>query len=187
MKERKAQLRKDKINARRNLASEIRVQFSHEICKKLLTSDFYKNATNIMLYQSMPGEVNLSEFASHASAHGKKLFYPCCISKTEMISLHPYDSIWKTGAFGITEPDPDFSDSITPAELDLIICPCTSFDTHGNRLGMGAGYYDRFLEKCVNAHIVAVAFEVQKADRVPMDIYDKKMDAIFTEETIYKK
>ena len=49
---------------------------------------------------------------------------------------------------------------------------------------MGAGYYDRYLEKCVNAYLVAVAFDVQEAREVPVCEYDVKMKAVITEAGI---
>ena len=66
------------------------------------------------------------------------------------------------------------------AQIDIVICPCTAFDRDYNRLGMGAGYYDRYLEKCVNAYLVAVAFDVQEAREVPVCEYDVKMKAVIT-------
>jgi 5-formyltetrahydrofolate cyclo-ligase len=47
---------------------------------------------------------------------------------------------------------------------------------------MGKGYYDRFLPKCRNAAVIAVAFEVQKLEHVFCGKYDIRMDAIVTEE-----
>lgn len=187
MKAQKNLLRKEKRNARKGITPEMRALFSKQISEKIITSEYYKKARTILLYRALPEEVNLSEFASIAHGHGKKLFYPCCISKTEMIALHPRDNIWTTGSFGILEPDSSFSDTLPPSELDLIICPCVAFDEQCNRLGMGAGYYDRFLEKCTDTHIIAVAFEVQKASLIPVNAYDQKMEHIFTENNIYSK
>ena len=74
---------------------------------------------------------------------------------------------------------------IRPEEIDLVICPCTVFDEAGGRMGMGAGFYDRYLPRCVNARIAAVAFEAQKADCVPMEAWDRPMDLVFTEKAVY--
>lgn len=46
-------------------------------------------------------------------------------------------------------------------------------------------YRFKYIEKCVNAHIVAVAFEVQKAECIPMEPWDKPMEMVFTEERAY--
>ena len=98
-------------------------------------------------------------------------------------SLSDTDEVY----FGIMEPVREKSMEIPPEEIDLVICPCTVFDENCGRMGMGAGFYDRYLAKCVNAHIAAVAFEVQKADSIPMEPWDKPMEMVFTEAGIYYK
>lgn len=181
----KKSIRQEKISARKSLTPEERTLFSNEISKKLLASEQYKKCDTIMIYQAMPGEVDLTEFSQLAEVEGKRLCYPKCISKTEMIVLDPQENVWTAGSFGIKEPNLEWSEIVEPEEIGLIICPCTAFDENCNRLGMGAGYYDRFLEKATNADIVAVAFEIQKADSIPIDEYDKIMDSVFTEKRIY--
>jgi len=66
-----------------------------------------------------------------------------------------------------------------------VICPCTVFDERGGRMGMGAGFYDRYLGKCSMAHVVSVAFECQKTDRISMEPWDKSMEFVFTESAVY--
>ena len=105
-----------------------------------------------------------------------------------MIALIPSGADpWKPGAFGIREPAREASEEVKPEDIDLVICPCTVFDESCNRMGMGAGYYDRYLPKCVNAVICAVAFEAQKTEHVPADEWDRPMDLVFTEESVYFK
>ena len=83
-------------------------------------------------------------------------------------------------------PDPARSEEVDPAELDLVLCPCTAYDGEGHRLGMGGGYYDRFLPRCVNAVTAAVAFEKQRAGHVPMDGYDRGVDMVITEQSMVR-
>ena len=91
---------------------------------------------------------------------------------------------WTRGSFGILEPTRGFV--ARPEEIDLVICPCTGFDENLNRLGMGGGFYDRFLPLCKNAKIIAVAYEAQKIPRVRTNAFDVPMDAVVTESNIYK-
>ena len=185
------ELRKSKIQARNNLAPEERKKFSQQIVEQILLSDTYQKAEKIMIYKAVRGEVDLSSLEATAQKEGKTLYYPFCINKTEMIALSPKEYLmeaqtaWKKGTFGIMEPVRENSIEIAPEELDMVICPCTVFDEHGGRMGMGAGYYDRYVKRCANACVTAVAFEVQKTDYVPMEEWDVRMNMIFTEREEY--
>ena len=141
-----------------------------------------------MLYRAARGEVCLDGIENAPQAQGKRFAYPRCVSKTEMVALLPRDEhSWEVGYAGIEEPVPEKSEVIAPEEIELVLCPCTVFDEGCNRMGMGAGFYDRFLELCPNADITAAAFEAQKADTVPTEGWDRPMDAVFTEEAAYRR
>ncbi|MBR5229332.1 MAG: 5-formyltetrahydrofolate cyclo-ligase [Firmicutes bacterium] len=184
--ERKA-LRKSKIAERDSLTEQERLSKSRIICEAIAGSPEFKAAKNIMIYKGTRGEVRLEALEKAPEAEGKKLLFPLCISGSEMISLLPRgEDAWKEGFCGIWEPVRERSAVIPPEEIDLVICPCTVFDENGGRMGMGAGFYDRYLEKCINAHVVSVAFEVQKTDKVPMAPWDKAMEKTFTEAAVYR-
>lgn len=180
-------LRKEKIKAREQLPLQTQQEFSQAIVAKIAATPAFQNAKCIMSYRAMQGEVDLTELHRLAGSLGKTVVYPYCASRTEMLALLPNsDTAWKAGAFGILEPIPEQSQQILPEQIDLILCPCSAFDEQCRRLGMGAGYYDRFLPQCSNAHIYGVAFEVQKADSVPTDPWDYPIEQFITEEMIYK-
>ena len=181
-------LRGAKIQARDSLPAEARREKSERIVQRVLRSPEFQNAKTVMLYRAARGEVRLDGLEASPEAQGKRLVYPRCVSGTEMIALLPQggDS-WETGYAGIEEPVPEKSQLITPEEIDLVLCPCTVFDEGCSRMGMGAGFYDRFLERCPNADIMAVAFEAQKALTIPTEAWDRPMDAVFTEEAAYRR
>lgn len=179
-------LRKEKIKARDSINDSERMVLSQKIVEQILISEEFQKAKNVMIYKGIRGEVRLEELEKAVDNH-KQLLYPLCISKTEMIALLPGDdTAWKTGAFGIQEPILEQSIEIAPEDIDLVICPCTVFDEQCNRMGMGAGFYDRYLGKCTKAVVAAVAFECQKTECVPVEPWDKAMDIIFTEDRIYR-
>ena len=123
---------------------------------------------------------------SQAKADGKRVCWPCCLSKTEMAAFTPQDDAgWMTGAFGIREPDPERSVRIEPDEIDLVVCPCAGFDRFGNRIGMGAGYYDRYLPQCTNAECMLAAFEAQRAAHIYTESTDITMHLIATEAGVF--
>ena len=185
----KKELRKSKIHAREALTEAERTVKSSEICKNITELPEYISAKTIFAYKWTRGEVKLDYLEACAERDGKRIVYPLCISRTEMIAVEPgrEEGAWKdSGSFGIREPDSEKGRIVSPEEIDLVICPCSSFDEEGRRLGMGGGYYDRYLPGCVNAARIAVAFEVQKADIIPADGLDIGVHAVVSECDIYR-
>lgn len=180
-------LRKDGIAGRDSLDKDIRMAKSQKIVEQILSMEEFKSARTIMIYKGIRGEVRLSGLEKSIEAEGKKFLYPLCVGDGIMIALHPKDdTAWKKGSFGISEPLRELSEEVAPEHIDLMICPCTVFDVNCNRIGMGGGYYDRFLPQCKNAHIVAVAFEAQKASSIPVQPWDQAMEAVISEDKIYR-
>ena len=169
------------ILARRGLDETTREEYSRLITERIAASPQFQQAKTVMLYRSVRGEVCLDGLRGC----GKRLVYPLCVNGTEMIALHPLEEdAWTEGSYGIPEPIPQRSPEVSPEEIDLVICPCTAFDEEGHRMGMGAGYYDRFLPQCSRAFIAAAAFECQKAELQPKP-WDVPMQCVFTERTTY--
>ena len=180
--ERRQEIRRSGIAARDAMDKEERNRRSAIICEKIAEWDVFRRAQVVMIYKAVRGEVRLQRLEELMQEYGKTAVYPLCISKTEMIALYPSsDEAWEKGHYGILEPVREKSELILPEKIDLVICPCTVFDEEGNRMGMGAGYYDRFLPLCVNARIAAAAFECQKTEKVPADAWDRPMERVFTE------
>ena len=88
------------------------------------------------------------------------------------------------GDFNIDEPVGEVFDDLI--SIDAAIIPGVSFDRHGNRLGRGKGYYDRFLKK-LNTFKIGVCFGFQLSDEIPHDEYDVVMDEVWTEEGYVSK
>lgn len=187
--EERAVLRKTKIKSRDAYGVEERQLRSRQIAEQILAAPEFRQARTILLYKGMRGEVRLEQIEKAVqSMPEKRLAYPLCVSDTEMIALHPVGAdAWKKGYCGILEPMRERSIEISPEEIDLVICPCTVFDEAGGRMGMGAGFYDRYLDRCTHAVVAAAAFECQKTDRVPLEPWDKTMAIVFTEQAVYRQ
>lgn len=138
-----------------------------------------------MIYKWTRGEVKLDELEAGGSFYDdhKVFLYPLCVNDGNMIAIKPGDGedSWAPGAFGIKEPLKEKGNAVAPEEIDIVICPLTGFDDDMNRLGMGSGYYDRFLPMCKNAVRIGVAFDVQRLQKIPVEPHDVKMDMIITE------
>ena len=178
----KAALRRQKLAVRARM-TPLRCGFlSDRVVRALLHSPELARAKTVMLYRAMRGEVRLQALEAALGAE-KTLVYPRCLPDGGMEArrLTAPDS-WIAGSFGIEEPDPERSEPVDPRDIDLVICPCVAFDDTGVRLGMGGGYYDRFLPRCENAVIAAAAFGYQRIEALPAEPWDRRLDAVFTEE-----
>ena len=176
------QLRREKIRARESLSPAQRRSFSARILQRLEQLPEYRAAETVMVYRAVKGEVSLDGLS------GKRFVWPLCIGEGEMIALLPEnETAWHEGYCGIPEPVRERSEEISPGEIDLVICPCTVFDPACRRMGMGKGFYDRFLPRCEKARFVAVAFEAQKTELLSASPWDVPMDAVVTEKAVYRR
>jgi 5-formyltetrahydrofolate cyclo-ligase len=156
------------------------------LSRNILASEAYQKAKTVLVFNAFGSEPDLSAFIEKAQAEGKLLCWPCCLAKTEMAAYTPRsESDWRTGAFGIREPNPNHSLRIHPEEIDLVLCPCAGFDRFGNRVGMGAGYYDRYLPQCINAAVMITAFEAQRAARIFTEETDVSIHWIATQAGVF--
>ncbi|MGB4579562.1 MAG: 5-formyltetrahydrofolate cyclo-ligase, partial [Methanoculleus sp.] len=73
-----------------------------------------------------------------------------------------------------------------PEDVQVVIIPMLAFDIEGNRLGYGAGYYDRFLSRYPHVTKIGAAFSCQQTENIPTDDNDVKMDYIVTEKGVIR-
>ena len=95
-----------------------------------------------------------------------------------------FSSPLKVNKYGI--PEPEIKSIVYP---DILLIPLVAFDKNLNRLGYGGGYYDRLIEKLSkrkNIIKIGLAFSVQEIDKVPINMYDQKLDYIVTNKNIIK-
>ena len=91
--------------------------------------------------------------------------------------------------FGI--PEPLQGKVCPPRVLSLVLLPLVAFDTGGNRLGMGKGYYDHtfaFL-RCSQRRrpvLLGLAHECQRVDALDTASWDVPLQAIVTDVAWYK-
>lgn len=184
--EQKAVQRRAGIAARKALPEDIRAGANAVLCTRIMQMECFHRAKTILLYAAFGGEADLAALAEEAARQGKTLAYPVCGENFSMTAAVPAPDGWEVGAYGIRTPILSRARCLTPEELDLILVPCTAFDAACHRVGMGKGYYDRYLPRCTRAEKLGVAFEAQRVEQAAVDGYDQKLDGFVTEGGIYR-
>ena len=178
-------LRSYAISRRNSLSEKERIEKSKQILERLINLPEYKAAKNVLLYKWTKGEVRLDELevGGEFFDEAKTLIYPLCVNDETLVAVNPGEGedAWKRGNYEILEPCLEKGTEVEPEDIDLVICPIVAFDEENNRMGMGSGYYDRYLPGCVNAIKVGVAFDVQCLRAVPVEPHDYKLDMIITD------
>ena len=144
-------------------------------------------------YCALPTELDLSSLATAFFQAGCHIHFPRVASKTaknlEFVRIlegeQPDSLQWTRGSYGIQEPREDLP-AINPEDLDLIFVPGVAFGEKGERIGMGAGYYDRFLLQNSKALRVALAFDFQVYSDLDQKPHDQSLHWIFTESREFK-
>ena len=156
------------------------------ICARLLAMPCFQKAENLLLYAAFGGEVDLAVLAEQAARLGKTVAYPVCGENFTLTAAVPGPDGWEVGAYGIRTPVLERAALIRPEALDLVLVPCTAFDAACRRVGMGKGYYDRYLPRCRNAVALGVAFEAQRVPEAAADEQDRRLDGFVTERKVYR-
>jgi 5-formyltetrahydrofolate cyclo-ligase len=183
----KIELRRRILAARQALPAETRREVSAAIMRHVLrlielSSDPIES---IALYASFGHEVETHELIAALLARRLRVALPYIVHRPKMLEMRVIDRFpegLRRSDFGILEPEPLLHPVVlAPGELDLVLVPCVAFDRRGNRLGYGAGYYDRWLTGEQRGVAVGLAFAMQTVDALPTDPWDRRVDGIVTE------
>ena len=187
------ELRKQ-ILAKRNLLRRNEIEEkSRIITETVLNSEEYRAADAVFVFMSFGSEVNTRELLERIWRDGKIAAVPkieeTAEGKTMRFYRIEYLAQLVPGTMGILEPMTGCMTGCRPAddlENALILMPGVAFDREGNRLGYGAGFYDRYLAKHTGHPLIAITFSCQITDAVPTEETDKKIPMIITEEEIIR-
>lgn len=180
----KNELRKQLRAQRQALTSEQVAASSRQVCAQILASEAYGKAKSILGYLAFGNELNVDAVLAQALAAGKRVYVPYIISPTEFVAAELRDmQSFAYDRFGIRTVKPPLH-ILEPSRLDLVLVPAVAFAQDGHRLGMGAGYYDRFLPQCHQAVKLGVGYAALLQASLPCDAYDVAVDVLATEQGI---
>ncbi len=184
-------LRRDKLVARDRMDQGVCKEKSRIICRQLAACPLVKDVDHLFIYVHFRSEVQTMDLIRKLIVAGKTISVPVTLleeSRLLAVRLTDLDTQLMIGCYGIMEPTPAQTAAavVDPKGIETVLVPGSVFDSVGGRLGYGGGFYDRFLtESAPRAARVALAFEEQLVDQVPMEPHDQYMDVLVTEQQIY--
>ncbi|MEO8103506.1 MAG: 5-formyltetrahydrofolate cyclo-ligase [Betaproteobacteria bacterium] len=192
LSEAKKALRATVLAVRDAMPPAARQRAGDAIMQRLYGLDVYRDAKSVLTYMSIGAEVDTHGFFDRLRADAKIAVLPRIDKALKLLTLHRVEghADLVDGIWGIREPRAD-APRMAITDLDMVLMPGLAFDFTGNRLGYGAGYYDRLLApapvKATRRPVrVAAAFDCQVVDAVPAGPADQPFHFLVTETRLLR-
>ena len=181
------QLRKEILSKRNRLTLQQIASMSGRIELSLLDRSEIKTAETVFTYVNFRSEVSTREIINQLLHQGKQVAVPITRVKEkrlDIVTISDPENDLVPGYWGIPEPREELVDQklIAPGDIDVIILPGSVFDKRCGRFGYGGGYYDRLLSQIPAAKRIALAFDLQVVNEIPLKDHDEILDFVITEE-----
>lgn len=172
------------LTQRSKLNSRDVQEASQSIIFQLIGLDIYQAAEHVLLYRAVGGEIDLQGLYQQALTDKKACLFPVITNyqqKRMGFMRCDQDTVWRENRYGIAEPviDPDkwLQDGVTC----LLLTPLVGFRADCHRLGMGAGFYDRWIaSREPRPTCVGVAYEFQRCEDIQVADWDQALHGVVT-------
>lgn len=190
----KVEIRINQKKLRSELSEEERRQFDACILHQLMNTEEYLSCKRLFVYMSFQSEINTIDIIDQSILQGKQVYIP----RVEAHGLEFYEITSRKGlvrsTYGILEPAVDKENRFLSTsdgrerKENVMLLPGLAFDPYGNRIGYGAGYYDKYLTKqgADVFHKLALAYDFQIMEQIPSEEFDIRADEIITPTKIYR-
>jgi len=190
-KERKREIRDEMIRMIKSLSQKEVAQKTEQLTRGLFSFANFKEANIVLMYSSRESGLDTDEIIKKSLKMNKIVVLPAFSPDKREMTLMKIDNPntdLVVGPRGVAEPDAGRCKNVPIDCIDIAIIPGFAFDEKGGRLGSGEGYYDRLMPKLpITTRKVALAYESQVIQQVPMESHDKYVDIIITEDRIIYK
>jgi len=177
-----AAIRRRMLGRRRALTSEAVAQASALVVERVRLLPGYTDAALVASYVSRGGEIDPAELLREKSA---EIALPVTRAEEPLRFVIP-DGPLELGPFGIRQPTT--GRVVQPTELEVVLVPLVAVDWSGNRLGHGAGYYDRtfaFRRDRDHPVLIGLAHRFQVVKSIEPSPWDVPVDLVVTETGIF--
>lgn len=175
----KQTLRREVLQRLKAAAEADPAQLRSAHLRKKLAPYLESDSLCVGIYAPLPHEVNLLPLLQEYPQH--RFVFPLCLPGRQLRfhAVRNVDTDMQPGAMNIPEPAPH-TPAVAPEEIDILVVPGVAFTSNGDRMGYGGGFYDRFIPRCLNATILALAFDEQMVDVLPTEPHDLRISTIIT-------
>lgn len=192
----KQSIREEVLGIRDNMNPMILEMLNNTIFNNVITCEQFINSKIVFLYSSFRNEVDTVELIEYCLSVGKKVALPCSYLSGGAPKMDFYYINSRTdlvpGYMGILEPDRRKQSVIRALDMpDSIIVPGVAFDYNMNRIGYGAGFYDKFFvdngfdSYSMKPYLIGLCYDFQTGYDINPDGNDVRMNIIITENGIY--
>lgn len=168
---------------RGELSVALQQAHARTVNRHLIASGTLLAGRTIAIYSAADGELDTAPIIDHLLATGRVVALPV-VDRAGTMDFYRVTATTPLlmNRYGIPEPDPLTAIYIPRLAIDIVFAPLVAFDNLGHRLGMGGGYYDRFLTpRGRKPLVVGLAHALQQVDSLPRESWDVPLDAAVTE------
>ena len=184
----KREMRRRFLEIRRSTNEKDCVERSIRIQEILLSCREYTESDTLFVYSHFGEEVRTDAVIEDALKKGKRVCLPFNDWNNRRFQPRLIRSLKEVDRSRKVPQPYASSQAVSPGEIDIIVMPGVVFDIFGNRIGMGGGFYDRFLaSSAIEAPRIGLAYDFQLVDyRLPAEESDERLDMIITEDRVIR-
>ncbi len=169
-----------------NISPEVLHERSVQACQRLIHTREYARSEIVMVFLSLPTEVDTTSLVLQAWRDSKRVLAPKVSWEQRRmlpIQINSLSDDLSESMLGLREPADGVP--IPLANIDMVVVPAIAFDLQGDRLGRGRGFYDRFLAHRDWAGVACgLALEEQVIEKVPVSEHDMRVQMLVTDAEV---
>lgn len=181
------------LRRRRNALDDGRqAQAAAGLAAQLRSLPVFARSGRVAFYLANDGEIDPGKALDWRLTHGRRCYAPVIVAGEKKLRFAEITAHtrFRRNRFGIAEPRVAAGQLLEGRELDLALLPLVGFDRHGNRIGMGGGFYDATFSDAACGgdapELIGLAHESQRLERVHADRWDIPVSAVVTDRRIYR-
>ena len=164
------------------------------LLRQLKSLEVFTRAQRVAMYLANDGEIDPGPTMEWCWQQGMHTYVPIVFQERGRNFMKfcgvDAETQFDKNRFGISEPLYSLQDLVSPEELDLVLLPLVAFDSAGNRIGMGGGFYDttfEFLRENIEQKplLVGIAHSVQKVGEITSELWDIPLSIVVTDQEVH--